>query len=436
MTRRHGYALLAAMAALVVLVGTAIYVTFSGGGDRDTTVSAGPSPQGSADRASAGSWVGTWSTAPAGAEPRTGAGFAGRTLRNVVHTSVGGTSARITLSNLFGTAPLTIDHASIAVASAPSNPTALPESLRRLTFGGKPSVVIPAGGQVVSDPAHLGVPADADLLVSTYSQRSSGPVTYHPHARQISYVANGDQTQNPRGDRYTGQSPYWRYLTAVDVLTREAAGSVAVLGDSLTDGVSSTLGANARWTDILADRLREEAGAPRLGVLNAGISGNQLVPGGRYKPAGPSGVSRFDRDVLSRTGIRAVVVCLGVNDLLRNPEGASAEEILDAMRELTRQAHARGLRVTGATLMPFNGHRGYRPHLEAMRRTINAEIRAGRVFDEVVDFDRALRDPYAPDRLRAPYDSGDHLHPSDAGYRKMAEAFNLAHLRGRAPAEL
>ncbi|MER7174012.1 SGNH/GDSL hydrolase family protein [Streptomyces mesophilus] len=436
MTKRHGYALVATLAAVVVLISTVIYLAFSGGDSRDTTISAGPSPQGSADRAAAGSWVGTWSTAPAGAEPRTGAGFAGRTLRNVVHTSVGGTSARITLSNLFGTSPLTISHASIALASAPSNPTARPDSLRRLTFGGQRQAVIPAGGQIVSDSVRLDVPADADLLVSTYSPTPSGPVTYHPHARQISYVANGDQTQNPRGDTYTEQSPYWRYLTAVDVLTREASGSVVVIGDSLTDGVTSTLGANARWTDVLADRLREEAGAPRLGVLNEGISGNQLIPGGQFKAAGPSGVSRFERDVLSRTGVKSVVVVLGVNDLLRNPRYADAGRLLDAMRELTRQAHARGLRVTGATLMPFNGHRGYRPHLDQLRRTINAEIRSGRVFDSVVDFDRALRDPYAPDRLREPYDSGDHLHPSDAGYRKMAEAFNLSHLRGSAPAEL
>ncbi|MBC9717108.1 SGNH/GDSL hydrolase family protein [Streptomyces sp. TRM66268-LWL] len=436
MTKRHGYALVAALAAVVVLISTAIYVAFSGGDRHDTTLGAGPSAQGSADPAAAGSWVGTWATAPAGAEPRTGAGFAGRTLRNVVHTSVGGTHARITLSNLFGTQPLTIGHASIAQASAPSNPTARPDSLRRLTFGGKPQVVIPAGGQVTSDPARLAVPADADLLVSTYAPTPSGPVTYHPHARQISFVANGDQTQNPRGDGYTEQSPYWRYLTAVDVLTREATGSVAILGDSLTDGVTSTLGANARWPDVLADRLREEAGAPRLGVLNEGISGNQLVPGGQFPPAGPSGVSRFERDVLSRTGVRSVVVVLGVNDLLRNPRHADADQLLDAMRELTRQAHARGLRVTGATLMPFNGHRGYRPHLDQLRRTINAEIRSGRVFDHVVDFDRALRDPYAPDRLRELYDSGDHLHPSDAGYRKMAESFNLSHLRGSAPAQL
>ncbi len=436
MTRRHGYALMAAIAAVVVLISTVIYVAFSGRGSRDTTVSAGPAPQGSADPASSGSWVGTWATAPADAEPRTWSGFAGRTLRNVVHTSVGGTSARITLSNLFGTQPLTISHASIALASAPSNPTALPGSLRRLTFGGKARAVIPAGGQIVSDAAGIDVPHDADLLVSTFSPTPSGPVTYHPHARQISYVASGDQTQNARGEAYTEQSPYWRYLTAVDVLTHEAKGSVVVIGDSLTDGVTSTLGANARWTDVLADRLREEAGAPRLGVLNEGISGNQLIPGGPVKAAGPSGVSRFERDVLSRTGVTSVVVCLGVNDLLRNPRGADAGQILDAMRELTRQAHARGLKVTGATLMPFNGHRGYRPHLEELRRTINAEIRSGRVFDSVVDFDRAVRDPYAPDRLRAPYDSGDHLHPSDAGYRKMAESFNLAHLKGSAPAEL
>ncbi|WP_415952009.1 SGNH/GDSL hydrolase family protein [Streptomyces sp. KLOTTS4A1] len=438
MTRRRGYALMAVMAAVVMLVGTVIYVAFSGGGsERDTTtISAAPSPRGTADRASTGTWVGTWATSPVGPEPRTAAGFAGRTLRNVVHTSVGGSRARVTFSNLFGDRPLTIDHASIAAAIAPNNPTARPGSLRPLTFGGRPTVTVPAGGQVVSDAADLGVPADGDLLISTYTQHPSGPVTYHPHARQISYVADGDQTQNPRGVAYTEQSPYWRHVTAVDVLTTEATGAVAVLGDSLTDGLTSTLGANARWTDVLADRLREEAGAPRLGVLNEGISGNQLIPGGKRKPSGPSGVSRFERDVLSRTGVRAVVVCLGVNDLLRNPEGASAEDIIGAMRELTRQAHARGLSITGATLMPFNGHPRYRPHLERLRRTINTEIRSGTVFDHVVDFDRALRDPYAPDRLHAPFDSGDHLHPSDAGYKKMADAFNLNHLRETAPAEL
>ncbi|MDG4859088.1 SGNH/GDSL hydrolase family protein [Streptomyces sp. T-3] len=437
MTRRHGYALLAALAAVVVLISAAIYVGVSGGDKSKDELRAGPRTQGSADPASAGSWVGTWSTSPAAAEPNTERGFAGRSIRNVVHTSVGGTSARITLSNLFGHQPLTLTHVSLAVASAPSNPAAAAGTVRRLTFGGNHSVVIPPGKQIVSDPVRLRIPHDADLLVTTFSPTPSGPVTYHPHARQTSFVAPGDHVEDPLGDAYTEQSPYWRYLAAVDVLTREAEGAVVVLGDSLTDGVTSTLGANSRWTDILADRLREEQGAPRYSVLNQGISGNRILSDGLGRPAdNPSGLSRFDRDALSRTGVRAVVIALGVNDILRNPHQTDPDKIVAGLRELTRQAHARGLRVIGATLMPFGGHRGYTPHLEDVRKQVNAQIRAGKVFDSVADFDRALRDPYAPDRLRGVYDSGDHLHPSDAGYRKMAESFNLAHLKASAPAEL
>lgn len=330
MTRRHGYALLAALAAVVVLISAAIYVGVSGGDSAKDELRAGPhTPQGSADPASAGRWVGTWSTSPAAAEPRTEQGFAGRSIRNVVHTSVGGTSARITLSNLFGHQPLTLTHVSLAVASAPSNPAAAGGTVRRLTFGGNHSVVIPPGRQIVSDPVRLRIPHDADLLVTTFSPTPSGPVTYHPHARQTSFVAQGDHVEDPLGDAYTEQSPYWRYLAAVDVMTREAEGAVVVLGDSLTDGVTSTLGANSRWTDVLADRLREESGAPRYSVLNQGISGNRILSDGLGRPAGnPSGLSRFDRDALSRTGVKAVVIALGVNDILRNPHQTDPDRIV------------------------------------------------------------------------------------------------------------
>ncbi|MFP3992161.1 SGNH/GDSL hydrolase family protein [Streptomyces sp. E11-3] len=438
MTRRHGYGLLAALAAIVVLISAAIYVGFAGDdGSRETLRSGPRTPQGSAAPASAGTWVGTWSASPAGAEPNSAAGYAGKSIRNVVHTSFGGTSARVTFSNLYGQQPLTLTHASIAVAAAPDSPAAARGTLRRLTFGGNHSVVIQPGRQVLSDEVRVRVPADSDLLVSTYSPTPSGPVTYHPHARQISYLAPGDRVADARGGSYIEQSPYWRYLTAVDVLSQDAKGAVVVIGDSLTDGVTSTVGANARWTDVLAARLREERGAPRYTVLNQGISGNRILSDGPGRPAdNPSGLSRFERDVLRRSGVKAVVIVLGVNDILRNPRQTDPTEITAGLRELTRQAHARGLRVVGATLMPFGGHRSYSPRLEAVRTAVNAEIRAGRVFDAYVDFDHALRDRYDPRKLRAEYDSGDHLHPSDAGYRKMGQAFDPAQLRGTAPAEL
>ncbi|APY88097.1 SGNH/GDSL hydrolase family protein [Streptomyces alfalfae] len=440
MTKRHGYALLAAVLAVIVVVSAAIYVGVTGAGDdsRDTINAGGRHPRNSAAPASSGTWVGSWSASPAGAEPRTERkGFAGRSIRNVVHTSVGGASARITLSNLYGATPLSITHASIAVASATNDPAAAAGTLRRLTFNGNTSVIIPPGAQVMSDAARLRVPHDSDLLVTTYSPTPSGPVTYHPHARQISYVADGDHTEDPNADAYTEQSPFWRYLTAVDVLSNEADGTVVVLGDSITDGISSTMGANRRWTDVLADRMRDEPGAPRYGVVNQGISGNRVLSDGNGQPAvNPSGLSRFDRDVLDRTGVKAVVIALGVNDILRNPHQNDPDRIVGGLRELTRQAHTRGLRVVGATLMPFGGHRGYEPGLEAVRQSVNEQIRSGEVFDDFVDFDRALRDPYDPRSLRAQYDSGDHLHPSDAGYRKMAQTFDLAHLKGSAAAEL
>ncbi|MEV1020808.1 SGNH/GDSL hydrolase family protein [Streptomyces sp. NPDC050264] len=440
MTRRHGYALLAALVAVAVVISAAIYVGFSGvlRGDEGSVQAGGAHPHGSAAPASTGTWAGSWSASPAGAEPGTETnGFFGRSIRNIVHTSIGGTGARITLSNLYGQQPLSVTHASLAVASAPNNPTALAGTVRRLTFSGNTSVVIPAGQQVISDAARLQVPRDADMLVTTYSPTPSGPVTYHPQARQMSYVAQGDRTEDPSGAQYTEQSPYWRYLTALDVLSHEAEGTVVVLGDSLTDGITSTMGANVRWTDILADRLRTESGAPRYGVVNQGISGNRVLSDGLGRPASnPSGLSRFDRDALSRSGVRAVVIDLGINDILRNPQQDDPDQIVEGLRELVRQARTRGLRVIGATLMPFQGHRGYEPHLEAVREGVNAAIRSGKVYDNYVDFDRALRDPYNPRKLLPRYDSGDHLHPSDAGYRRMADRFDLATLKGSVGAEL
>ncbi|WP_250298672.1 SGNH/GDSL hydrolase family protein [Streptomyces sp. NBC_01387] len=403
MTRRHGYVLLAALAAVVTFVSVGIYAMVR---PPATTVSSGTPSRVSSGVPASGTWTGTWSASPVGPEPGTPNGLPGTTVRNVVHTSIGGSLARITLSNLFGTRPLKITESTVAADNI----------VRAVTFDGHTFVTIPAGGQIVSDAVRIRVPADADVTVSVFSPSPSGPVTYHPHARQISYLSGGGRTV---------ETPYWRYLTAVDVLTHEARGSVVVFGDSITDGITSTTGADHRWTDVLAQRL-----GSHYGVLNEGISGNRVLLDGQ----GQSGLRRFDRDALARSGARTVVIDLGVNDILRRPNQLDARQITDGLRRLAQEARARGLHVVGSTLMPFTGHRGASPQLEAVRQQVNATIRSGGVYDAVVDFDRALRDPYAPTRLLPAYDSGDHLHPNDAGYRKMAMTLDLDALSESVPA--
>ncbi|MEQ6025390.1 SGNH/GDSL hydrolase family protein [Streptomyces salinarius] len=434
-------ALLAAIVTLIVAISAAIYAGASADvGTGDHALQAGGRlPRGQAAPASTGVWVGAWATAPAAAEPGTETtGMAGRSVRNVVHTSVGGTSARITLSNLYGQSPLTVTHASIALAAGPDTAAAVGDTMRRLTFGGSARVIIPAGGRVMSDVARIAIPYGANVLVTTYSPIPSGPVTYHPMARQTSYLADGDRTADVTGVAYTTPTPYWRYLTALDVLSHEADGTVVAFGDSITDGLGADVDANHRWTDVLAERLHDAAGdgrdTPRYSVVNEGISGNRLLTGRTGRPAdNPSGLSRFERDVLDRTGVKVVVVLLGVNDILHSPELADRDGILTGLRTLVDRAHDRGLRVVGGTILPFGGYGGHTEARETMRQQINEEIRSGRVFDAVVDFDKALRDPYDPRRMRSDYDSGDHLHPGDKGYARMGRVLDLDTLKGAAP---
>jgi lysophospholipase L1-like esterase len=432
MTRGSGGLLSAGLAALVVLVSTAVFVGIGKNGGPDDGGAPGAYGAGGARTTASGRWVGTWAASPTAGEPDRRDRVSNLSVRNVVHTSVGGSRARVHLSNRFGERPLTIRHAGIARAAAPSSPAAKAGTVRRLTFGGAPWVTIPPGGRAVSDGIRLNVPAASDLLVTAHTPRTSGRATLHHHARRTSYAGHGDLTEAVAGSSFTERNGYWRWLTAVDVWTTQAEGSVVVLGDSLTDGITSRPGADQRWTDFLAERLRTERGAPRYGVLNAGISGNRiLVDGGGHDPHnGPSALHRVQRDALSRTGVEVLVVELGLNDILKDPQQLDADRIVAGLRELTRRAHAQGVRVVGGTLTAFGGHQGHGPAEEAVRQAVNARIRSGGVFDAVADFDAALRDPAAPQRLLPVHDSGDHLHPSDNGYRAMAYAVELAELRG------
>ncbi|GGO89167.1 SGNH/GDSL hydrolase family protein [Wenjunlia tyrosinilytica] len=436
MTRPWGRALTAVVSAITAIAAAVLLLGPDPTGARPRAGASGNRT--ALEPASSGRWVGTWSASPATFEPGAHTGYPRITIRNVVHVSVGGSATRIHLSNVFGTMPLRITGATVALAAAPSSPNAAGGTVRRLTFAGRTAVVVPAGRSAVSDPVRLRVPDSADLLVTTYTPDRSGTVTYHPHARQISYLARGDHHADLQGTAFTEQTPYWRYLSAVDVWSASASGSVVALGDSITDGITSTAGANHRWTDFLASRLLRTPRAPRLGVLNQGISGNRVLSNApRRTPGnGVAALSRFDRDVAAGTGASVLVVELGVNDILKPPQQADPDRIAAGLRRITARAHARGLRVVGATLMPFEGHRNWSPRLDAVRQAVNERIRSGRIFDAVVDFDRALRDPLRPTRLRPVYDSGDHLHPSDRGFQAMADSLDLNSLKAAAPAAL
>ncbi|WP_199441968.1 SGNH/GDSL hydrolase family protein [Umezawaea beigongshangensis] len=374
-------------------------------------------------------WVGTWGAAAAGPVPGTENGYPDRSIRNVVHSSVGGTSARVRLSNVFGTGPLLVGRASIAVAAGSGTADAVPGTVRELTFGGRASVTIPAGAEVQSDAAALAVPADADLLVTTYTPTPSGPVTFHPAASQTSfYATGGDHAMDTAGTAYDQRTSVWHYVTEVAVRGSRATGTVVTLGDSITDGVGSTAGTNQRWPDLLADRMKRAPNRLRHGVVNAGISANRLLLGGPGY-AGRNALARLDDDVLTATGVRTVVVLEGINDIQQDPHQTDPEQIVAAYRQIVARAHAQGVRVLGGTITPFKGWRVYDETLEATRLAVNEAIRTGGVFDGVVDFDAAIRDPRDPLVMRAEYDSGDHLHPGDAGFRAMADAVDLALLR-------
>ncbi|MFE6131729.1 GDSL-type esterase/lipase family protein [Streptomyces sp. NPDC056437] len=411
MNMRRGYATLAGVTAVIVLICSAIYLGVEAAQGRTAVRTAVGSPA---------VWVGTWAAAPVQADLQDTA-RGDRSVRNVVHTSIGGSAARLTLSNLAGREPLHIARVSLALRAG-TTAAAVPGTLRRVTFRKAEAVTIAPGGQFVSDPVTLGIPYNGDLLVSIHTP-ADGPVTLHPRARQTSYLADGDRTDDVSGDSYTEQTFAWRHLTAVDVLTQDVRGAVVTIGDSITDGVTSTIDTNRRWPDRLFERLNAH-GTEQFAVVNQGISGNRLLLEGR----GPSALARFDRDVLARPGVRTVIVAIGINDLLRASYEPDAASVTAGLTQLARRAQARDLRVLGATLLPCAGHHRCTRAVQEARQDINAAVRSGRIFDAVVDFDRALRDPYAPGRLLPRYDSGDHLHPSDAGFARMARAVDPARL--------
>jgi lysophospholipase L1-like esterase len=349
--------------------------------------------------------------------------FTDQTLRQIVHTSLGGDRVRVVVSNAFGTSPLAVGAAHLALRE--KDAAIVAKSDRVMTFGGSPTVNVPAGSVVVSDPISLTVPVFADLAIDLYlpgdTTASTSPLTTHGGALQTSYVST---TGNHAGEAelpVMTTTTAWFFLARVEVAASEQVGAVVTFGDSITDGTRSTPNMNSRWPDLLAKRL--QAAKINMGVLNQGIAGNRVLGDG----AGVSALARFDRDVIAQAGATHVIVLESINDigLARDNPCPSEADLIAAHKQLIERAHARGLKIYGATLTPFEGAAYWTKEGEAKRQAVNEWIRTGKAYDGVVDFDAAVRDPSAPTRIQQQYNPGDNLHMNDAGYQAMANIIDL-----------
>jgi len=377
-------------------------------------------------------WVATWAMGPAGAGAGSSAlGFTDQSVRMPVRVSVGGEAIRFRLNATFSTQNVTLGHATVAVpeTDTPELTDVEATSVRELTFNdGDASVLIPKGGQVLTDPLWMNVPARADLVITLYFPVATGPATWHLTARTQTFVGAGDHAADPAGTAFTITRTAFYFLTAIDVLSHRADGSVAIIGDSITDGTNSSLNGQARWPDRLAERLLARPGPKDPGILNLGMAGNAVTHDGseiNFPELGINGMARLHRDAFSQTGVETVIVFLGINDIqiYNDP----ADRIIDGLRQLVAQIKERGLRVIICTLMPFEGFTSWTPEKEVTRLAVNDFIRDNRsLFHAVIDFDEAMKDPAAPSKLRAEWDSGDHIHPNDAGYQAMADSVRLS----------
>jgi lysophospholipase L1-like esterase len=375
-------------------------------------------------------WVGTWAASPFGGDPwHHIPTLVSSTIRNVVHTSIAGKALRVRLTNEFGTEPLRVDAATVALSTSAAGSSIDPSTLHTLTFGGQPSIVIPPGAQALSDPVSLATPAFTNLAISIYLplQQISEP-SVHSSAQQDNYILAGNHVSDTAlTDPHVVSS--WYFLESVDVEpTQPHAAAVVAFGDSITDGAYATENENHRWPDYLAVRLHSNPATANLAVLNEGIGGNCVL----IHCAGPNALARFDRDVLSQAGVKYVIVLESINDIgaLHNPNDPdyklTAQDLEQGLAQLVARAHEHGIKVFGATLTPYKGAGYFTEKGEQIREAVNQWILTSGVFDGTVDFDKATRDSANPLVYAAQYDSGDHLHPKDAGYSAMADSIDLS----------
>ncbi|KAF4409990.1 SGNH/GDSL hydrolase family protein [Streptomyces lycii] len=371
-------------------------------------------------------WVGAWAASQVagseipGNDCPAGAGLENQTVRNVLYVSAGGDSVRVRLANTFGAGPVTVDH--VTVAQQKENADAVPGTMRTLTFHGRRATTIPAGRELFSDPVRIPVEALSTLLVSVYVEEATGPLTNHPFTAQGNHLADGDRARDTTGGDYAG-TPCWMLVSGVDVRkSARTAGTVVAFGDSITDTANTTGNANQRYPDHLARRLREVPGRT-LSVVNAGLGGNRLIADREGEPFyGVSGLARMERDAFGQTGVRSVIMLEGINDI---GFSAPAEDIIAGYRAFVEAAHEHGVEVYGGTLLPFRGSFMWTEERQAVWDEVNDWIRHSGEFDGVVDFAAATASADDPLTLDPAYDSGDGLHPNDAGTKAMADAVDL-----------
>jgi lysophospholipase L1-like esterase len=347
------------------------------------------------------------------------------TLREIVHVTLGGPMVRVVLTNEFGTDALEVRAVHLALSEGGSA-IALP-SAAGLTFGGRPSVTIPAGALAVSDPVVMKLPAQADLAISLFlPAQAMKTATQHGFANQTSYTAKGNVVGAKALESPT-EIASWPFLKGVDVKLEANSGAIVAFGDSITDGSASTKNGNARWPDVLARRLQADKKTANLAVLNEGIGGNRIL----HDVSGPSALARFDRDVLAQAGVKYVVMLEGINDIghsqdpVKPYDVVSAEDLIVGFTQLAERAHTHGIKFYAATILPYGGAKYASPGGEETRQAVNKWIRTSSVLDGFIDLEKVTQDPANAAMYLPAYDSGDHLHPKDAGYKAMGEAIDL-----------